>query len=181
VTAPGPFWDEVHRLLPDVDLVLLPPETVSPPVADSRFVATIRARSARDGTHEVMTLAWRRLLAGVPGPATARRLWLAVEPSGRAIRVELVARHAGRPDAGAWELLAAARAEVESAGGTVDERRWADADGLRLVTTVDGCGVDLFAVLTPPVITLTVLGPPVAVPEDLGRELMAATPEDVPF
>ena len=181
MTLPDPFWDEVHRLLPDVDLVLLPPESESPPAADSRFVAAIRARRARDEAHAVLVVGWRRLLAGVPAPVTARRLWLAVRPSGRVVRVELVARHAGRPDAGARELLAAARTEVEGAGGTVDERRWADAGGLRLVTTVDGCGVDLFAVLTPPALTLTVVGPPVVVPDDLGRELMAAGPEDVPL
>jgi hypothetical protein len=181
MTRTDPFWDEVHRLLPDVDLVLLPPQTEPPPATDSRFVAAIRARRTRDGAHAVLAGTWRRLLAGVPEPATVRRLWLAVEPSGRAVRVELVARHAGRPDAGARHLLAAARAEVEAAGGSVAERRWADADGLRLVTAVDGCGVDLYAVLTPPALTLTVLGPPVGVPEDLGRELAAAGPEDVPL
>jgi hypothetical protein len=181
VTRPDPFWDEVRRLLPDVDVVLLPPEVATAPAVESRFVASIRARRARDEVQAVLAAAWTRLAAEVPAPATARRTWRAVEPHGGAVRVELTARHPGRPSAGARELLAAARAVVEAAGGVVDERRWADADGLRLVTGLDGCGVELYAVLTPPALTLTVIGPPIAVPEELGRELMAAGPEDVPL
>jgi hypothetical protein len=190
-----PFWAEVTRLLPDVDVVLLPNgEPAQSASSDSRFVAAIRARRARDEAHQALAALWARLLPSLPLPPTCRRAWRAASDNGELIRVELIARHSAARDAdvgyvdagqqragpnGVRETLAAARAEQVAAGVAVDERRWVDAGGLRLVTEVAGHAVELYGVLSPATLTVTVLSPPVQVPVALGRQLVAGTAEQV--
>jgi hypothetical protein len=180
-TGPDPSWAEVHRLLPDVDIVLLPPQPPTPPPStDSRLVAAIRARQTRDAAHATLAEAWHRLAAPVPRPATVRRIWRALEPGARVVRLEIVARYDGQPDPGVADLLTAARATVDAAGGTVDEQRWASSDGLRLVTSLAEHTVELYGTLDPPGLTATVLSPPLAMPTDLGEDLLAAGTEQAP-
>jgi hypothetical protein len=183
MTEPDAFWAEVRRRLPDADIVLLPPEAPDPPpaTADSRLVATIRARQIREAAHATLAAAWSRLATTVPRPATVRRIWRSLEPGPRVVRLEVVARYDGQPDPGVAAVLTAARATVEAGGGTVDEQRWASADGLRLVTDLAEHAVELYGTLDPPGLTATVLSPPLAVPPDLGQDLIAAATEEAPL
>jgi hypothetical protein len=182
MTEPDPFWAEVRRLLPDVDTVLLPPQSPAPaPTADSRLVGTIRARQTRQVAHAVLAEAWSRLAATVPRPATARRTWRSVQPAGRAQRLEVVARHDGEPEPSVTDVLTVARATVDAGGGQVDEQRWADSGGLRLVTELAGHTVELYGTLAPPGLTATVLSPPLAVPPDLAQDLLGTGTEAVPL
>jgi hypothetical protein len=182
MTEPDPYWTELRRLLPDADLVLLPPPPPAPPpTGESRLVAAIRARHARDAAHAALAEAWAQLAPTVPRPATVRRTWRAAGPNGELVRLEVVARHAGPPGPGAADVLAAARATVEAAGGAVDEDRWARSAGLRLVTDLAEHTVELYATLDPPGLTATVLGPPLAVPADLAHDLLATGTADAPL
>jgi hypothetical protein len=63
----------------------------------------------------------------------------------------------------------------------VDEHCWASSGGLRLVTDLAEHAVELYGTLHPPGLTLTVLSPPVALPGDLGADLIAAGTEEVPL
>lgn len=177
-----PFWSEVARLLPDADLVLLPPED-SPGHAsnDSRLIGAVRARLVRDEAHRAFVTAWQELAPGEPPPETIRRTWRSLQPDGQLVQLELVARKPGWPAVGIRELLAAARTHQLAADRSVDERRWADSDGLRLVTGIEGHNAELYAALTPPAITLTVLATPAPVPVELGRELVAIGTEQLPY
>jgi hypothetical protein len=174
----GEFWNELHRLLPDADIVLLPPEPPAPPVtADSRLVAAIRARQVREAAQATLIEAWAQLAGSVPRPATVRRTWWAAQPGGQVVQLELIA---WQPDVGdPAALLAAARDVIDAASGPVDEERWARASGLRLVTTLADHTVELYGTLDPRGLTATVLGPPLALPPDLGAELTALGTETV--
>jgi hypothetical protein len=172
----------VHRLLPDADIVQLPPPAPAPPpTTESRLVAAIRARWTSEAAHATLAEAWSRLAATVPRPATVRRTWRAVEPGARAIRLELVARYAGVPDPSVADVLTVARAAVEAGGGTVDEPRWAGSGGRWLVAGLAEHAVELYATVTPPGLTATLLSPPLAVPADLGNDLLATGTEQVPL
>src|SRR5882724_9402893 len=112
MTTPDPFWSEVRRLLPDVDIVLMPAEQEPPPATRSRFVTAIQARRLREDARTALGAAWSRLLPGLDPPPTVRRTWRAAGDSGRLLRVELSARRPGAPPAGVPETVAAARAEL---------------------------------------------------------------------
>jgi hypothetical protein len=174
-----PYWEEVARLLPDADLVLLPPDDPAQPSDDSRLIGAVRARQVRDEAHRILRITWQELLPDVPTPQLVRRVWRAARPDAALVQVELVARRPGvaepRP------VLSAARARLLTAGRVVDERRWADSAGLRLVTDVDGHRAELFGVPDPAALTLALLTPPTPVPVELGRELVAAAVEELPY
>ena len=63
----------------------------------------------------------------------------------------------------------------------VGKLRLLAGDGLRLVTELAEHGVELYGTLDPPGLTATVLSPPLAVPADLGQELLATGTEEVPL
>jgi hypothetical protein len=176
-----PYWSEVARLLPDVDLVLLSDEPAAGDSNDSRLVGAVRARQVRDEAHRVLRVAWQELAPDVPAAQSVRRTWRAVRPDAQLVQVELVARRPGSLGVEARQLLSAARAHQLASGRQVDERRWADSHGLRLLTEIDGNSVELYAVLSPPALTVTVLTAPFSVPIELGRELVAAGTEELPY
>jgi hypothetical protein len=184
MTTPDPFWSEVRRLLPDVDIVLIPPEPEPPPASGSRFVTAIRARRVREDARTALGAAWTRLLPALDPPPTVLRTWRAAGDSGRLLRVELVARRPGAPPAGVLESVAAARAELTRPGEPpwpLDERPWATADPRKLVTATAGFEIELYGARTPPALTLTVRGPALPVPPDLARDLLATATEELPW
>jgi hypothetical protein len=155
--------------------VVQPPDL--PAGTDSRLVAAIRARYAREAAHRTYPAEWARLLPDTPAPDTLRRRWRPVGTERAWYEVELAGWRTHPDVAGA---LAAARALIDAEGGTLDERRWAESDGLWLRTTVAAQPVELYGTLTPPIVTLTVRSAPIAVPDDLARDLLAAGTEQVP-
>lgn len=69
-----PFFDTVHRRHPDVDIVVLPPETAAPRVPDPEKVTAVgpdAARSARTATATEAARPWVSMLEVDPEVATA--------------------------------------------------------------------------------------------------------------
>jgi hypothetical protein len=179
-----PFWAEVRRLLPDVDIVLLPPERPPPPAArESRLVGTVRARWVVGTAHDTLRTAWDRLLPGLPRPATVRRAWQvsrppAAEPTA-VLRLSLTAGHDLTAAGDAAAVLADARVLVEAGGGAVDDQRWTASGGLRLVTTLSAHVLELTG--TGHAVTVALLSPPLPAPADLATEMGATPPEHAPL
>jgi hypothetical protein len=178
-----PFWAEVRRLLPDVDVVLLPPERPAPErTGESRLVGTVRARWVVGTAHSTLRTAWDRLLPGLPRPATVRRAWQVSRPPAAertaVLRLALTAAHA-LDAAAAAAALADARVLVEAAGGAVDDQRWTASGGLRLVTALSAHVLELTG--TEHALTATLLSPPLPVPADLGTEMGGSPAQQAPL
>lgn len=134
MTIPDPFYDEFHRLQPEVRIVLLPPvgPTVPPSPSEPEIVpeevATDRATQARDAARKLLVALWATAAAGSPAPATMRQGWSRGERPGE-IRARASGRWEGAPSASladvttVIEQLAAEGWDVRELRGGGDGRR----------------------------------------------------------
>lgn len=96
--VPDPFYDEFHRLQPDIRVVLLPPAGPSDhePEAVSAETASARATRARRTAQEQLVRLWPKAAVGSPEPTTMRQGWSRGKDPG-----EIRARASGRWDGAA--------------------------------------------------------------------------------
>jgi hypothetical protein len=166
--------DEVRRLLAEAGAIVVDPPPL-PPATDTRLVAAIRARHARELAYAAYPVEWDRLLPGVPHPGGLRARWRPLTFQREYYELELTG-WSPTPDPHA--TLRAARDLVV---GAVDERSWTDSGGLWLRTTGGAHALEVYGVAEPPTVTLTLRTVALAIPDDLARELLAAGTESVGF
>lgn len=141
-----PFFDEFHRLRPDVHVVLLPPPApaVAPGADDvpdvSLAAARARAEEAREQAAALLRRWWPVLSAGRTAPSTIRASWTDDAAPGTVRAVAL-----GRATGPVGDPVAS----VTSLGDVLGEQGWrvqvrpAGAERVRLEAESDGAGVEV--------------------------------------
>jgi len=108
--APGgrdPFWDEVRRLLPDVDIVVTTPRGAPDRPVDPDMAAEIAA-SAQERVIRAWRALWPRLLPDLETPERLRVAWFSEGPAERVVP-QALGRHTGLPPNPSAALSTAAR------------------------------------------------------------------------
>ncbi|MCC2308348.1 hypothetical protein [Cellulomonas chengniuliangii] len=136
-----PFFDEFHRLQPDIPVVLLPPAAAAVPVAVPDIdpaTAAMRAAGVRQAAGRLLHVMWPVVAAGTEPPSTVRHGW---EPG---VPGTVRARAAGRVvrPAGLGSALPAAGSTLIARGWHVTERALG-ATGRRLTAELDDQGIEL--------------------------------------
>ena len=96
----GPFFEEFNRLMPDVPVVLLPPESPAPEVElepVDRGTASRRATAAREAAAGRLEALWATASAGRSAPDGVHHAWDAGDAPGW-VRARSFARHGGAVD-----------------------------------------------------------------------------------
>lgn len=116
---PDPFFTRLAELLPDVDIVVLPPEprrAAGPPLDANTARRSAEAASA---AAEVALCGWWSSGApGLPAPAVLTRRWKPGSDK-RHIDAEAAARISLDIEVDTWRLLSEARSQIEADGGDV--------------------------------------------------------------
>lgn len=153
-----PFFDELRSRLPDVDLVVLPAETATPPEPVGPDEAAARAESAVAFLRGVLAAFWGRVSGDLPAPQASDLIWLAGPVPGYvAPRLRAVVLEPGGPLA---RLDAVART-LQGADRPASVRRHADTAVLTTVLATEGVRMSVIAQESTGRWTVQADGPPV--------------------
>lgn len=169
-----PFYARLAELLPDVDIVVLPPEAPAEKTTPSTAAASSAAEAGATRALEALRRWWPVLLPDLPEPATIRRAW---RPGADSCHVRASAEAQATIPDGRQRQLAGSRERGVGAGATlIVERKRAGL--LRLY--VGGVTIEVFA---PPHVAWCSVAASVADIDvgELAAELVTTPPTETPW